>query len=369
QILASSIFFSVAAHFLYAFAFILSKGKGLKTVAYSIMTLASVGVIAVIVYAYNYKSYLVNQNAFFDVIFYLLFQYPKYLLNTSITLLDAGLFTVLIMINALCFIPFAYWLTNYCYKRGLLTISLRDLDQSFYSDKISSFLHKYVKNFFIRKDLLYLVRTPKLLSVYVSPILFTSLIENKNQFASSSLTLTFLINVFALIITTVTLHILLSDDKNNQDLLYSIPFDHKELFKMRSHLLHILSFIIAGSFLLIVCMLESVNRISVIYGIGQLLILTYISSRILLARIMKRSTKDARGYRYNGQMVRPLFYYIFVWNIPLLIIFSILHEYFIRFMNNSTLSMQAHIIFVLMAVIVIGMLLKSIKIKINDEVK
>ncbi|MEJ9209877.1 elicitor-associated permease-like protein, partial [Paenibacillus larvae] len=49
QIVATAILSSSFAHFLFAFAYILTKGKGLKTVAYTLMTIASVGVIAIIV--------------------------------------------------------------------------------------------------------------------------------------------------------------------------------------------------------------------------------------------------------------------------------------------------------------------------------
>lgn len=41
QIVATAILSSSFAHFLFAFAYILTKGKGLKTVAYTLMTIAS----------------------------------------------------------------------------------------------------------------------------------------------------------------------------------------------------------------------------------------------------------------------------------------------------------------------------------------
>ncbi|USK36444.1 hypothetical protein LIT25_27150 (plasmid) [Bacillus sp. F19] len=365
QIVASSIFFSAVSHILFAFAYIISKGKGLKTVAYSIMTFASVGVITIIVYFHDYKSFLLIQNDISESVLYLLFQYPKYLLDNHFNLIDAGLFTVFITINTLCLIPIAYWITNFCYKRGLLTVSLRDLEKSFYSIKISSILHKYIKNYFVRKDLLYLIRSPKLFSVYVSPILFTSVIEFRNQFASSGISLTILINVFALVITTVTLHILLSDDIEHQNLLFSTPFDIEELFKLRSTLLHILSFLVAGSYILTICILESVRVEVIIYGICQLLILTYISSKVILSRVIKRSNKDSRGYRYNGEIVKPLIYYIFVWNIPLLVFFSVIHEYLRRILENSTLSFQANTILISIIAIVIGMFYKSTKTNLD----
>ncbi|MGM0890633.1 MAG: elicitor-associated permease-like protein [Bacillota bacterium] len=367
QIVGSSIFFSVITHILFAFAYIISKGKGLKTVAYSIMTFASVGVISIIVYFHDYKSFLLIQNNFFKSVLYLVFQYPKYLLDNQINLIDVGLFTVFISINIICLIPIAYWITDFCYKRGFLTVSSRDLEKSFYSIKVSAFFHKYIKNYFLRKDLLYLIRSPKLFSVYVSPILFTSVIEFRNQFASSGVTLPILINVFTLIITGVTLHILLSDDIEHQNLLFSIPFDIEKLFKMRSTLLHILSFLISGSYILTLCILESVKIEVIIYSIGQLFILTYISSKVILSKVLKRSNKDSRGYRYNGEIVKSIIYYIFAWNIPLLIFFSILNVYLIQILENRVLSLQANIILILILAIVIGMFYKSTKTKINHK--
>ena len=368
QIIAGSIFFSALAHVLYAAAFRISKGKGLKTVAFSIMTMASVGVIGVIVYASNYKRYLLNQNEWVDKIFYLLLQYPEYLLENSIELKSLVLSSLVILLQAICTIPLIYLLMDHCYKKGLLTISLRDLDQSFYSNKASIFIHKYIQNHFIKKDLLYVLRTPKLFSVYVSPLLFTSVIEFKNHFASSGITLTILINLFALFITTVTLNILLSDDKDHQDLLFSIPFDYQQLYKMRSRLVHITSFLLAGSYLLIVMVLEKVELPYIIYGIVQLFILTFISSRVILSRIMNRNANKYLGYKYNGEIVKPLFYYLFAWNIPLLIVFSILHEYLRRIIENQSLSIQAAIILILTIMIIIGMIFKSNKTIINQEV-
>ncbi|MGG1630880.1 elicitor-associated permease-like protein [Rossellomorea sp. NRS-1567] len=368
QIIAGSIFFSALAHVLYTSAFLISKGKGLKAVAFSIMTLASVGVIAVIVYASNYKQYLLHQDEWLNKIFYLLLQYPEYLLENSIELKSVAIFTLLIILYASFTIPLVYFLTDHCYKKGLLTISLRDLDQSFYSNKASTFIHRYIQDHFIKKDLLYVLRTPKLFSVYVSPLLFTSVIEFKNQFASSGITLTILINIFALFITTVTLNILLSDDKNLQDLLFSIPFNYHHLYKMRSRLVHIISFLLAGSYLLIVMILEKVELPFIIYGLVQLFILTFISSKVFLSRIMKRNTKKYNGYKYNGEIVKPLFYYLFVWNIPLLIVFSILYEYYRRIIENHSLSVQAAIILTITIVVIIGMLYKSNKTTIKPEV-
>ncbi|TMU83453.1 ABC transporter permease [Bacillus sp. BHET2] len=368
QILAGAVFFSALAHVLYSLAFLISKGKGLKTVAFSIMTLASVGVIAVIVYASNYKKYLMYQDPWVNKILYVLLQYPEYLLENSIDLKSAVTFTILILLNALCMVFLVYFLTGYCYKKGLLTISLRDLDQSYYSHMTSSFIHKYIHNPFIKKDLLYLLRTPKLFSVYVSPLLFTSVIEFKNQFASSGFTITILINFFALFITTVTFNNILSDDKDHQDLLFSIPFNYHQLFVMRSRLVHILSFLLSGSYLLLVMLLENVELPFIIYGVVQLFILTYISSRVFLSRIMKRNEKKYNGYKYNGEIVKPLFYYLFVWNIPLLFIFSILHEYLRRIIENHSLSLQAVIILTLTIIIIIGMIGRSKKTTIKQEV-
>jgi hypothetical protein len=369
QIAAVSIFFSVMTHVLFGLAFILTKGRGLKTVAYSLMTLGSVGVIAIIIYSQNYKAYLINQNGIVETIFYLLLQYPKYLLGAPLDVMEVGLFTLFITVNSLCFIPIAYFITDYCYKRGFLTISLRDIEKSFYSNQISIVINKYIKNFFIRKDLLFLVRSPKLFSVYLSPILFTSVIEYKNQFASG-FTLSLLVNIFALMITTVTINNLFSDDKEHQDLLFSIPFNFQELLKNRSHLVHCLSFIIAGIYITTICLLESVDIELIMYALIQIFILTFIASRVLISRIMKKSIKDSAGYRFKGEIVKPLFYFIFVWNIPLLLVFSIMHVYFRRLIEgNHVFFVQENIILILFTAIIGGMLYKSTKVKLNYGVK
>jgi hypothetical protein len=361
QLIGGSIFFSALAHMLFATAFIVSKGKGLKTAAYSIMTLASVGVIAVIVYAGNYKQYLLTQNDWTAKILYVLLEYPSLLLEGSASIASVIRISMFIMINASLYILPVYLLMTFCYQKGMLTISSKDLEKSFYSNKTTAVVHRFIDNYFLRKDLLYLIRTPKLFSVYVSPLLFTSVIEFKNHFASSGVTLTILINVFALIITTVTLNIVLSDDKDHQDLLYIIPFNYHELLKMRSRLIHTLSFLISGTYLLIIMLLQHVDAAVILFGMGQLFILTYISSRVYLSRLMKRNCKKFNGYRYNGELVNPLFYYLFVWNIPILMMFSILHVYVKELVENQSLSTLAVTILIITILLIIGMLYKSNK--------
>ncbi|GGE83804.1 elicitor-associated permease-like protein [Priestia taiwanensis] len=367
QIVASSIFFSVIAHILFALAYIISKGRGLKTIAYSLVTFSSVGVVAIIVYLQNYSSFLLTQNKFVENIFYLLFQYPNYLLLNKIDLLNAGLFTLFVLINALCFIPIAYWMTNYCYNKGLLSISSRDLDRSFYLNKVSNVIHKCIGSHFIKKDLLYLLRSPKLFSVFVSPFLLTSVLEYKNQFASSGSLLTVLINIFTLVITSVILHILMSDDLNHQELLFSAPFDIEELYNKRVNFLHLSSFIISGTYLLTVCILESVRIEVIIYGMGQLLFITYISSRVLLSRTFKRCTKDGRGYMYDGKIIRTIVYYFFVWSVPLMIFFATLQESLVMLLDNGTFSTLGKFGNIAILVVILAMLYKGSKSNIEHK--
>ncbi|UAC48029.1 hypothetical protein K6959_15790 [Bacillus aquiflavi] len=347
QIVAMSFFFSAITHIIFAIAYLISKGKGLKTVAYSLMTAASVGVIVIIVFLQGYKSLLFIQDKLIENLLYLLLQYPKYLMINNIKFIDVGLFTIFIALNTLCFIAAAYWITAYSYKKGLLTISSRDLEKSFYSLFVTNVIHKHIHTHFIKKDLLFLIRSPQLFSVYVSPILFTSVIEIRNQFASSGVLLTVLINIFTFVIITVTLHILMSDDATNSELLFTIPINTQELFKSRSKLLHILTFLNASIYLVTVCLLEAVRIEYIVFGILQIFILTYIASRILLARVIKRSQKNSSGYLFNGSIVRTILYYFFVWNIPLLIFFSILHEYLRRVLETGSLSRHATIMLII----------------------
>ncbi|RAK15642.1 hypothetical protein B0I26_1192 [Anoxybacillus vitaminiphilus] len=245
-----------------------------------------------------------------------------------------------------------------------MTVSSRDLEKSFYSAKISNYIHRFFRNAFLKKDILYLIRSPKLFSVYVTPILFTSVLEIKNQFASSGILLTVFIQIFALIITGMTLSILQSDDYHHSDLLFSIPFNIEELFQSRSRLLHILSFLITSSYISIVCVIESVPLEYYVYGIIQLFIFTYISSRVMAARIIRKSNKDSRGYRYKGSIAKVVIYFSFVWNIPLLICFCILYEYLRRILEVNYLSNHASFVMLVVLVMVIGMLYRSMKINI-----
>ncbi|RAK15641.1 hypothetical protein B0I26_1191 [Anoxybacillus vitaminiphilus] len=103
QVISTSIFFSTVAHILFAIAYMISKGKSLKTVAYSVMTAVSVGVIAIIVFQSNYKSFFVGQNELYGSLFYVLFKYPQYLLANELSMMDAGIFMIMVIINAFLF--------------------------------------------------------------------------------------------------------------------------------------------------------------------------------------------------------------------------------------------------------------------------
>lgn len=364
QIITGSIFFSTIAHFVYAFAFLISKGKGLRVIAYTLTTGASVGVISIIIYLKNYKAFLFTENSILEVILYILFRYPQYLLTRQLDFQDVGMFTVFTVIHSFCSLLVAYWMTNYCYKKGLLTISSRDLEKSYYGMKISDLIHKLFKNDFIKKDLLYLIRSPKLFSVYVSPLLFTSVIEYRNQFASSGIAFVIFISIFSLIITTVTLHILMSDDVEHQDLLFSIPFQLEELYKKRSSLLYILSLIISGTYLFTICLLEYTTIEMLVFGMVELFFLTYLASRVLLSKVMRRSIKAVRGYWYTGAIVKPVLSYFILWNLPLIVYFSCLHEVFNIFLEKNELSRQAAVVSATIFIILIIMFYKSIKLKI-----
>jgi hypothetical protein len=362
QIAAAALFFSVITHFLFAIAYFISKGKGLKTVAYSIMVFSYIGVISIIIFLNDYESVLFVQDQLTDNVFYLIFQYPKYLLMTDeLDFIDVGVFTSLITLNTLCYIPLAYWITAYCYKKSLLTLSSRDLEKSFYSTQLTKLINKFIHNQFIKKDLLYIVRSPQLFSNYISPLLVMSLVEYRNQFASSDIFLPILVNILSLIILTITLHLLMSDDASHGDLLFTAPMNTRELFKNRSKLLQILSFVMASTYIVIICIFESIKIEEIIFAVLELFILTFIGSRVLLLRIIRRSLKGT-GYRYNGSFVKPLLYYFFIWNIPLLILFTLLHECYRRFIEYGSLSNQDSFAFTMLLIMIAAMIYKSKKI-------
>lgn len=365
QIVATAILSSSFAHFLFAFAYILTKGKGLKTVAYTLMTIASVGVIAIIVFLQNYKSFFLVHDYWIRGIFHVLFKYPEYLLANQINGANAGIFTLISIANMIILLFLAYSLTGYCYKKGLLSVSSRDLEKSFYISKISVALNKYVQNFFLKKDILYLIRSPKLFSVYITPVLFTSVLEIKIQFASSGVFFSIFISVFTAIITAITLSLLQTDDLDHTDLLFSIPFDIESLFKSRCILLFILSTLVSGTFVILICIAESVRWEFILFSLVQLLLMSYISSKVLVSRVIHKSNKNSAGYRYDGSLARTIFYYILVWNIPLLILFSILYGFLMHTVENNSLSIQAVIILLIAFLTVISMIYKSTQITIN----
>ncbi|MFD0769218.1 elicitor-associated permease-like protein [Bacillus sp. CGMCC 1.60114] len=367
QAICVSIFSSSAAHIVFAIAYIISKGKGLKTVAYSLMTIASVGVIVIIVFLKNYKSLFLVQNNTIKDMFYIIFKYPEYLLVNHIDTMDVGIFTITLSANTMISLLLAYFLTSYCYKKGLLSVSSRDIKKSFYATKFSVFVNKHIKDFFLKKDVLYLSRSPKLFSAYLTPILFTSVIETKSHFVSSGILFPIFINVFTLFITTITLSILQSDDLENKDLLFSIPFRMERLFKSRRNLLYLLSSLIAGIYIVIICIAESVRWEYLIFGISQLLLITYISSKVMMARVIQKSNKDLCGYRYNGSLSSIIIYYFFIWNIPLLIFFSILYECLRQIIDHNYLSIHASFVLLIILAIVISMLYRSTRITIDKK--
>lgn len=367
QVLAIAIVSSFFAHILFAFAYILTKGKGLKTVAYTLVVIASIGVIAIIVFLQNYKSFFLVQDHLLKGIFHVLFKYPEYMLANQIAGADIGIFTLISIINMFILLFLAYSLTSYCYKKGLLSVSSRDLEKSFYISKLSMFLNKHIENFFLKKDILYLIRSPKLFSVYITPILFTSVLEIRIQFASLGVFFSIFISVFTAIIVSITLNLLQTDDLNHKNLLFSIPFDIESLFKSRSILLFTLSTLVAGTFITFICIFESVSWEVLLFSLVQLLLMTYISSKVLVSRVICKSNKNSAGYRYNGSLAGTIFYYMMVWNIPLLILFSILSGFLMYAVeSSSSLPIYAGIVLIIICLIVLAMFYRSTRIHINQ---
>ncbi|MED0673552.1 elicitor-associated permease-like protein [Aneurinibacillus aneurinilyticus] len=367
QVLAVAIVSSFFAHTLFAFAYMFTRGKGLKTAAYTLVVIASVGVIAIIVFWQNYKSFFLVQDHLLKGIFHVLFKYPEYMLANQITGADIGIFSLVSIANMLILLFLAFSLTSFCYKKGLLSVSSRDLEKSFYISKLSAFLNKHVENAFLKKDILYLIRSPKLFSVYITPILFTSILEIRIQFASLGVFFSIFISVFIAIIVSITLNVLQTDDLNHKNLLFSIPFDIENLFKSRIILLFTLSTLVAGTFITFICLVESVRWEYLFFSLVQLLFMTYISSKVLVSRVIHKSNKNFSGYRYNGSLAGTIFYYMLVWNIPLLILFSFLSGFLMYAVEEGfTLSLYTGGILIVVCLLVLAMFYRSTRIHINQ---
>ncbi|WP_062350733.1 elicitor-associated permease-like protein [Bacillus kwashiorkori] len=367
QIIALSIFSSSFAHVLYSFAFFLSKGRALRSIAFTIMTGASISVIFVIIYIQNYSSFFLTNNSYISSIFYVLFSYPLALISSKLGFSDVIIFSIGITFSALLFFVVSYFLTKLAYRKGFITVTIMQAERTMHSAKISQRISDSRNNFFIKKDLLYLVRNPKLFSAFVSPILFISLIEYKNQFASWGVFLTILLNIIAITFTIVLLNIIFSDDLNNQELLFVIPFNIRILYKNRSKLLHILAFLFSSIFIVIICFLESVQFEFIVFAVLQLLVITYIHSKVLVARVIKRNIGNRPAYWYSGKMVKDIFIHFLKWNIPLMILFSFLQEYFRRFLVGHPFSLQAYIVLSLSILMILIMLNRSIRIDVKGN--
>ncbi|MEL3959186.1 elicitor-associated permease-like protein [Caldifermentibacillus hisashii] len=362
QIITYSIFSSSLAHLVYSFAFFISRGKQLKKVAYLIMTGASVGVIIIIIYIQNYADFFLSNNSYFAKAFYVIFQYPFYLLSDQFYYSQIFSFTITVCLNALLFFIISYYITKLAYHKGLLAITARDTEGYANPLKISKKINHSLRNQFLIKDLLYLIRNPKLFSNFMSPILFISLIEYKNQFASWGVFLTILINIIAIVFLVILINLVFSDDLNNQELLFVVPFNIVALFKSRSKMLNFLCFLISSIFILVICILESLRIEFILFAIIQLFIITYIHSKVLVARVIKRNIGSRPGYWYSGKIVKDTFIYFFQWNIPLLFLFCFLQEYFRRFIEKHPFSLQAYIVFCLTLLIILIMIIRSKKV-------
>ncbi|AOY05437.1 elicitor-associated permease-like protein [Bacillus subtilis] len=361
QIISLSFFCSSLTHIFFAIAFLISKGNGLKTVAYTLMTISAVAIIGLIIFSNNYKSYFIAQNNTIKYLFYGIVKYSDILLSNHISGVGVLLFTLLISCYTIILASIAFYLTRHCYIKGLLSISSRDIEKSFYAKRVSLFINKYINNHFSRKDILYLIRSPKMFSVYITPVLFTSVIEIRNKFVTSEHLLPVFITIFALVITSISLSLLQSDDLSHKDLLFTIPFDLESLFRSRSRNLYLLSTVVAGIYLVVIFLLESLKWEYFLFGLLQLLSLTYINSKIMLGRLFRKSNSKSYGYRYNGSLAFIIFTHFLIWNVPLVILYSILYEILNLISLQHHLSNRSIFILITLLLIIFIMLYKSSK--------
>lgn len=326
------------------------------------MTGASVGVIIIIIYIQNYADFFLSNNSYFAKAFYVIFQYPFHLLSDQFNYVQIISFTVTVCLNASLFFIISYYITKLAYHKGLLAITAMDTENSVNPLKISKKINHSLRNQFLIKDLLYLIRNQKLFSNFISPILFISLIEYKNQFASWGVFLTILINIIAIVFLVILINLVFSDDLNNQELLYVVPFNIEALYKSRSRMLNFLCFLLSSIFVIVICILESLRIEFILFAIIQLFIITYIHSKVLVARVIKRNIDSRPGYWYSGKIVKDTLIYFFQWNIPLLFLFCFLQEYFRRFIENHPFSLQAYIVFCLTLLFILIMIIRSKKV-------
>lgn len=331
QILCMSFCASAFAHIIFSCAFLLCRGKGLKKTAYFLVIILSALTTAVIIFSSSYKNLVLTQNTLMKYVLYTIFQYPIYILSNSINALS---FTFIILIYTIFLSFISFILTSYSYKKGLLSISSRELQNSFYVATISKFISKYIKNEFLKKDILFLSRNPNVFSIYISPIILICLIESKSSFFQEGFILPIFISILGIAITSITLSVIQLDDAQHKDLLLIVPLNNQKLFESRSKLNFFISVCISYLLVIIICLIRSTRLEYLIFSLVELAITIYISSRIMTARVIKKSIKK-NGYSYNGSVTAIIAYYVFTWSLPIIILFSILFNNIESMLNNK----------------------------------
>jgi hypothetical protein len=328
-----SLFESAFAHIIFSIAFLISGGKSLKIIAYSIMIFFT-SMFTMVSYFYRHKIFNINlnninlNNICLKIIFYPLLKYPQLILLSNISMIETVKFIISTIGYVCVFFIAAYKLTLICYKKGLLSISSRDLEKSLYFIFITKVFTNITDNGFLRKDILCLVRSPKVFAAYINPIIIIILITFKINFLTKPLSLPIYISTITIIINIVTLTIIQSDDSQHKDLLLIIPFDSDILIKNRSKLLFIISSII--SILSFVCtiLFNFITWKKLIFSFIQILIMCYIASKSMQKNIVKYNIKKTGSYRYDGYFGLTVMYYIFCSAIPQIILFTILFKGF-----------------------------------------
>ncbi|OOM69018.1 elicitor-associated permease-like protein [Clostridium sp. BL-8] len=324
EVLFISLLGSVFAHILFAVAFLVCKGKGLKTVSYYVLVVFSVLLTSL---SFLYKNGFPNiaiKNIIIESIFYGLLQYPSYILFNEIHILDTLIFTIIIAFHSLVLFVIAINLTSYCYKKGLLMVSSRDLKKSFYISFQTKCINKFIQNNFLKKDIFYLIRTPQVLSSFISPIVVICLTLSQKSFYSSKMIFPVFIGIYSLIITSISISIIQSDDIQHKDLLISIPINYKGLITSRSLLTFIISFIISSPLISIMYIINQVKFTYTIFSLLQLMITIFITSKLMVKKVINLSIKETGSYRYDGKLALTVITFSFTWGIFLLILFCIL---------------------------------------------
>lgn len=322
QLINIAIFSCVLTNILFSFAFFISKGKGLKIIAYSLVIVVSILTSVIIIFTNNYSSLITSNNTILNYLFFTLSEYPKNIIQNNFSLNYLYIFTCIIY-NLMLYI-LSLVISVSTANKGFLSISSRELKNSVYSYLLTNLINSHLNTGFLKKDILYIIRQPQSLSQYISPILVILLIEFKSSFFTDINALIFLVCILTTIIVSITLYIIQFNDTHHNDFLLSINIESNTLFKDRSNLIFIISSCISSTIFIILSIFRWLEIKYFISLMLLLLVINYSYSIIVTKKIILNSYEHNCGYKYEGKLILPTLYFIFIYEIPLVLLFILL---------------------------------------------